>query len=84
MQASKEVDAKQEEADNIGAALPVQHLLLCVHGIGQNLTSANIAGKECRVLRVMVTPFTSAVKPARILEAIDRYISCFHGVSIKS
>ena len=47
-----EVDAKQEEVDNNAAGLPVQHLLLCVHGIGQNLTGANIAGVECRVVRI--------------------------------
>lgn len=44
-QASMEVDAKQEEVDNNAAGLPVHHLLLCVHGIGQNLTGANIAGE---------------------------------------
>ena len=44
LQASMEVDARQEEIDNSAAALPVSHLLLCLHGIGQNMTGANIAG----------------------------------------
>ena len=39
-----EVDGRQEEIDNSSAALPVNHLLLCLHGIGQNMTGANIAG----------------------------------------
>jgi len=39
-----EVDAKQEDIDNAAARLPITHLVLCVHGIGQNLTAANIAG----------------------------------------
>ena len=43
-QGSTEVDAKQEDIDNAAARLPVTHLVLCVHGIGQNLTAANIAG----------------------------------------
>jgi hypothetical protein len=46
--ASMEVDAKQEEIDNSAARLPVTCLLLCVHGIGQNLTGANIAGAPTR------------------------------------
>lgn len=48
-QASLEVDARQEEIDNNAAGLPVHHLLLCVHGIGQNLTGANIAGKRFEI-----------------------------------
>ena len=43
-QGSTEVDARQEEIDNAAARLPVTHLVLCVHGIGQNLIAANIAG----------------------------------------
>ena len=43
-QGSTEVDAKQEDIDNAAARLPVTHLVLCVHGIGQNLTAANISG----------------------------------------
>jgi hydrogenase maturation factor len=43
-QGSTEVDVKQEEIDNSAARLPVTHLVLCVHGIGQNLIAANIAG----------------------------------------
>ncbi len=45
VQGSPEVDAKQEDIDNAAARLPVTHLVLCVHGIGQNLTAANIAGE---------------------------------------
>ena len=47
-QGSTEVDSKQEDIDNAAARLPVTHLVLCVHGIGQNLTAANIAGANER------------------------------------
>lgn len=51
------MDAKQEEIDNAAARLPVTHLVLCVHGIGQNLIAANIAGAPlanpaCRVTHI--------------------------------
>jgi hypothetical protein len=34
---------KQEAVDNAYAAAPVARLVLLVHGIGQNLSGANIA-----------------------------------------
>lgn len=39
----KEADIKQEVLDDAAAAVPVTHLLLAVHGIGQTLSRANIA-----------------------------------------
>ena len=39
----QEADPKAEEADEAAAVQPVNRLLLVVHGIGQNLGSANIA-----------------------------------------
>jgi hypothetical protein len=33
-----EVDAKSEEADNFAAQVPINRLVLVVHGIGQVLT----------------------------------------------
>ena len=57
------MDAKQEQIDNEAARLPITRLLLCVHGIGQNLTGANIAGmlnlRRCCVLSTELTPWTA-------------------------
>lgn len=44
----KEADLKAEEADDFCAATPVTRLVLVVHGIGQQLSAANIAQARTR------------------------------------
>ena len=41
-----QIDVKAEEADNAAATQPIGRLLYVVHGIGQNLSGSNIAGKR--------------------------------------
>jgi hypothetical protein len=39
-----DIDLKAEEAEEYAGTTPVNHLLLAIHGIGQNLSGSNIAG----------------------------------------
>lgn len=39
----KEADARQEAADMVASTTPVRDLVLCVHGIGQTLSTSSIA-----------------------------------------
>jgi hypothetical protein len=48
--AAAEVDAKAEEADEYAGTTPISHLVFAIHGIGQNLSGSNIAGKLSRLV----------------------------------
>lgn len=49
----KEADVPQESIDNANTSTPPTHLLLIVHGIGQNLQGANI-GQDALTLRAVL------------------------------